>query len=853
MFVAVVTVAAADVVASICVNVAKNMEALNRAESFVKASARAGDNINPGQAVPVKIESAAATLPASTRSPDSNVGNNKDKSDIPPAAETISQSSSPVENNKFKANIPPCAETASNFLEQPKGCVKDPAIGEILIKSESTSSVGEIRGTHSEEDIRSRGSSPVRFRNIDEMYREVGVIQDDGDDDREDGFVDSFESKWTADEAACSPGGSRYVKAASLPPIDAFLMSNGRDQDLLAPPAELAWRLISKFSTGFGLSSQEFTAYSRTFVEKSRLKCFVGFINVMGDDRWLEVFFFSYCVFSNPRVVSILRLFLTLKHDDDLQVQNRFLEDAAKSHGVDSEAKLFVREEAFTWVLERHSRNPVNSDCMERCGFGRPLQTIVSAAYEATSGFERGGRSSEGYGPRSYDIIALRLLILHSFVETCWRVWQEMIIKTAIQEEGERIKDRYDDNWKRHTTWGHGSIRNFLPAQSVMPGSQTHNASEPARAHGQYISPLAQRVRPSSSKADFFRTKSGGGSRPLSGRSEDSRRPMSGQPVTARVSGQSPESVVHFTPNQRQHLETQSKAKASPEFTPVATGHEALEYVRDELSRSAFANIAEVFAWFDLDRRQYVSISEVDIGLKNLRIFGVDVNSLFALCSNVQLRHGTREPEIGEADFIRLFQWNDQLISNSKGLFLFGERYVEVSDAAKQQQKRIIDKVKSHMRLRHGNDEKSGNLQCATTDQSSVQQRRLPRTPSGKRVRLSSPKDACPSPASNICPFCARAHEGDFMPTQSPPKELLPPLRQEEKTRDGRPKTLSPIHIHQQNYSIRHAPLPTGKFGSPLSSRRSQPRGGANAEGRRSRNQNTQSTARLEQLAAGWK
>jgi hypothetical protein len=536
-----------------------------------------------------------------------------------------------------------------------------------------------------------------------------------------------------------------------------------------------------------------------------------------------------------------------------VQVQNRFLEDAAKSHGVDSEAKLFVREEAFTWVLERHSRNPVNSDFMERCGFGRPLQTIVSAAYEVTSGFERGGRSSEGYGPRSYDIIALRLLILHSFVETCWRVWQEVIIKTAIQEEGESIKDRYDESWKRHTTWGHGSIRNSQPAQSVMPGSQTHNAGEPARAHGQYISPLAQRVRPSSSKADFFRTKSGG-SRPQSGRSEDSRRPMSGQPVTARVSGPFPARVGPFTLNQRQHIETQSKAKALPDVTPVATGYEALEYVRDELSRSAFANIAEAFAWFDLDRRQYVSVSEVDIGLKNLRIFGVDVNTLFALCSNVQLRHGTREPEIGEADFIRLFQWNNQLISNAKGLFLFGERYIEVSDAAKQQQKRIIDKVKAHMRLRHGNDEQSGSLQYATTDQSFVQQRRLPRTPSGKRVRLSSPKDACPSPGSNICPFCARTHEGDFMPTQSPPTEPLPPLRQEEKTRDGRPKTLSPIPVHQHNHSKRHAHRPTGKFGSPLSCRRSQPHGGANAEGRRSGDQNMQSTARLEQLAgaAGW-
>lgn len=309
MLVAVVTVAAAEVVASICDSVAKKMEALNRAESFVKASARAGDNINSGQAGPVKIESAAATFPASTRSPESNVGNNKVKSDIPPAAETISQSSSPVENNKFKANTPPCAETASNFSEQPKGCCKDPALEEIPIKSESTSSVGEIRGTQSQEHIHSRGSSPARFQNIDEMYREVGVIQDDGDDDREDGFVDAFESKWTADEAARSPGGSRYVKAAAgLPPIDAFLTSNGRDQDLVSPPAELAWRLISKFSTGFGLSSQELTAYSHTFVEKSRLKCFVGFINVMGDDRWLEVFLFAYCVFSNPGAVSMLRL-----------------------------------------------------------------------------------------------------------------------------------------------------------------------------------------------------------------------------------------------------------------------------------------------------------------------------------------------------------------------------------------------------------------------------------------------------------------------------------------------------------------------------------------------------------------
>ena len=140
----------------------------------------------------------------------------------------------------------------------------------------------------------SRPSSPVRFQGFDEMDREVGVIADDNDDGEQNELGILFETTWTNQEAARSPGGCRYRKAAGSPSIDGFLHGKHHSEhrlaaQRLAAPSELAWRLISKFSTGFGLTTDELKSFSRTFVEKPRLRCFVGFVNMMGEDVWLQV------------------------------------------------------------------------------------------------------------------------------------------------------------------------------------------------------------------------------------------------------------------------------------------------------------------------------------------------------------------------------------------------------------------------------------------------------------------------------------------------------------------------------------------------------------------------------------
>ena len=529
------------------------------------------------------------------------------------------------------------------------------------------------------------------------------------------------------------------------------------------------------------------------------------------------------------------------------QVQNRFVEDAAKSHGVGAQAQMFVREEAISWVLERHGQNPINHDCMSRCGFGTPLQTLVSASYEVTSGLGRGGRASQALGSGSYDTVALRLLILHSFVETCWRVWQDMIHQEALKDEADAatnnrsLKYHYDNGWKKHATWGFGSIKTENVSRTVLPWSAPENPRQPPPlALGQYVSPLAKRVRPGWSRSDI--------GRPVSG------RPISGQrPFSATTALPSPEYTRLFPPNQRHRLETNALAQGTRQAEAVV-GYEALGYIRDELSRSVFANVAEAFAWFDLDRRQLVSISELDVGLKNLSILGVDVASIFALCRDVQLKYGTREPEIGEFQFARLFQWNDQLVSSGKGLLLYNEHYREASDRAKQNQKRIIEKVKAHIQLRPDGEKYADSQFRNTADPlKRAHELRSPQNESAKtsmcsveNAKQASPK--CKESVSKPCTFCKRSHEHDFC-TSETASLSSPPLNTKMESTDDRPSTHSPIPSHKHKFVIRHSHLPSGKFGgSTLSSRQGDSARSAGS----TKTSNMRSSVPVEQLAAGW-
>ena len=464
------------------------------------------------------------------------------------------------------------------------------------------------------------------------------------------------------------------------------------------------------------------------------------------------------------------------------------MEDAAKTHGVAAEAETFVREEAFSWMLERHSRNPVNKDCMVLCGIARPLQTLVSAAYEVTSGLGSSGVASPLVVGR-YDIVALRILILHSFVETCWRVWQEMIKRASLQSEEIRSSGLGTAAVLGSRGLGGYDPQTAATHRPLLPWSQPTNL-ERLSVTRQYVSPLAKRVRPGSSNNI---------SRPFSGefqrKSED---------TTEKYSPMLP-------PSQPQRIEANALTRTTHKSNVLMQGYNALGYVREELSRSVFANIAEAFAWFDLDRRRFVSLSEVDIGLKNLRIFDCDVVSIFALCSNVQLRHGTREPEIGEIQFARLFQWNDQLTSDGKGLLLCGEPYYDASHRAQQQQRRIIEKVKAFMQLRSHKVATNAEVPKVLPDPN------LTGVPvSGKRSKAALPcqdgrsetsqvredslgkaHEIRPTSASKLCAVCKRSHDNDFVPGRCP-SARLPSTSGQMESQISRPNTHSNPPIHRE-------------------------------------------------------
>ena len=407
-----------------------------------------------------------------------------------------------------------------------------------------------------------------------------------------------------------------------------------------------------------------------------------------------------------------------------LQVQNRFVEDAAKTHGMGLEAQTFVREEAFSWVLQRHAQNPVNGDCMHSCGIGKPLQALLSALYEISSAILSRNKALPSIDNPGQDILALRVLILHSFVETCWRMWQEMIARACLEDGGISFRvlslsdqgDRASDD----VMWSHATHSTAQPTSlPVMPGRQSEDIGHPV-ALRQYISPLAKRVRPKSSTPQYGRVLSGGMQRPLSGRTGNVR------PFSARISASTPDHVRLLPPND----------------TNAAT-YQVLERVRNEMSCSAFTNVAEAFVWFDLNRRQFLNVSEIDIGLKNLGILDVDVASLFSLCSDVQLKHGTDEPEISELQFIHLFQWDNQVSSNSKGLLIYGKAYRTVSEHAKHNERKIIEKVKAHRK----------DMICGKEELTKK-----------NAVNGSSSERASGASSLQVCSFCKRPHDNDFVP-----------------------------------------------------------------------------------------
>lgn len=249
MLVAIVTVAAAEIVGKICDDVGKNLQALANAETFVRLSAAAQDKWT------------ALSTPSGPSGPPFPVACKNDNNREPALSKNILSSIKEGELDQQEEDV---GKSWSS---------KERAEEALLQQGESVPCRTTFHAVH--------------FEDLD---NELGVIKDDDNHGDANFDVELFAAIANFSPVQ-SPGGSRYKKTVPTSNClsnDGVLAVEDPRQQSLASPAELARRLVSKFSTGFGLASHEQTEFSRTFVETLRLGCFVGFINAMDDHHWLQ-------------------------------------------------------------------------------------------------------------------------------------------------------------------------------------------------------------------------------------------------------------------------------------------------------------------------------------------------------------------------------------------------------------------------------------------------------------------------------------------------------------------------------------------------------------------------------------
>jgi hypothetical protein len=151
---------------------------------------------------------------------------------------------------------------------------------------------------------------------------------------------------------------------------------------------ELAARLLCKFSTGFTLDEEERVLYTQTLGQREKLGCFTAFFNSMDAPQYLAA-----------------RASFLATADDHL------------SCGL---ASGFVRAQAEGWLLQQHGTAPVAAREMSLCAYGLPMQLLISAAHQIVA-MQRGGNAASHL---DYDVPAVRLVLLHIYVEAAWRVWR---------------------------------------------------------------------------------------------------------------------------------------------------------------------------------------------------------------------------------------------------------------------------------------------------------------------------------------------------------------------------------------------------------------------------------------------
>ena len=365
---------------------------------------------------------------------------------------------------------------------------------------------------------------------------------------------------------------------------------------------EMATEVIGKFSAGFTLDEEERSLFTQTLGQSEKLSCFAAFFSCM-------------------------------RPEDYLAVRSTFLDTAGQHLGCGM-ASQFVREQAACWLLTRHASAPL---CKERMGnhFGLPLQIVCSAAHDVLE-MHRGGKASSHV---DYDLTAIRLVLLHIFVEVVWRAWR---------------------------AWALDLVRSIATPSLVTSRSKNSRSRSPPKGH-----------------VDF----DGGVGDSTHAHANDEYEAMKHRLET-----------WHQQKTGVSHAQIRS-AEPSPHGRQriLLKGKEALRHVIKEIRARGFGDASGFYAFCDRNGRQFVSLKELQRALKDLEIAFVDARSIMLLSTKMQTRNGMEhEPQLGDLDFVRLFSWEDYFRSDATGVYLGHlPAYVALSEARRQRGEIIKCMLKS--------------------------------------------------------------------------------------------------------------------------------------------------------------
>ena len=406
---------------------------------------------------------------------------------------------------------------------------------------------------------------------------------------------------------------------------------------------ELATRIVSKFSAGLTLDEEESMLFAQTLGQGDKLSCFTAFFSSMSPSHYLEV-------------------------------RSGFLHTAGEHLGCNTAAD-FVREQALEWLLIKHTAAPTGADIMKQCNFGLPLQMLISASHDAVN-MKRGGSATQRL---EYDLVAVRIVLLHIFVETVWRVWRSWAltliksIAAARPNPRRRPMSAHFSRVSSSSSGFHGMLDSPRVAISHVQESQCHLSTTILPCGGLEDNGGREGVSRDDDEGVYSEATSAAGDfdemkcKLLMWRNENLRhRPLNGGCVELGAG------EAGGTPRARgaQHLAQKHQVRL------LLKGDRARKHVIEQIVARGFGDAADFYVFCDRRDKHFVGQSELERALNDLGIVGVDARSILELSPKVHSRNGmdsaalkvqsrnytADELQLADLDFIRVLRYSVYLL-----------------------------------------------------------------------------------------------------------------------------------------------------------------------------------------------